>query len=144
MEQEYISVSKAAHMLGISRRDLQKLIHDGVLISMDGKVNLEELRLRYPQLSMTDGSMNERVKMIQSSAFGRRVRQTITPETDEIEKQLKRRTVDLSIAKARAKKYQEILHEMSSYLGQIQLEASEEQKHMILEINRWLSQKMCD
>ncbi len=144
MAEEYITVSKAAHMLGISRRDLQKLVHDGVLISMDGKVQLEALRARYPQLSMTDGSMNERVKMIQSSAFGRRVRQTITPETDEIEKQLKRRTIDLSVAKARAKKYQEILHELTSFLGQIQLDANDEQKKIILEINHWLSRKLCD
>ena len=144
MGQELITVSKAAQMLKISRRDLQKLIRDGELFCMDGYVDLNELRIRFPQMSLNDGSMNERVKMIKSSAFGRRVRQTITPETDEIEMQLKRRTTDLSVAKARAKKYQEILHELTSYLGKAQLDATPEQKKVIYEINQWLSRKMCE
>ncbi len=144
MGQEFITVSKAAQMLGISRHDLQKLIHDGELISMDGKIDLHELRIRYPQIDVNDASAHERYTMIKASAFGRRVRQTIVPEVDEIELQLQRRTVELSIARARAKKYKEMLHELTVYLGNLQLDVNADQKQVIYDINRWISRKMCE
>jgi|JYMV01.1.fsa_nt_gi CDP-4-dehydro-6-deoxyglucose reductase len=44
----YISVSKAAKMLGITRKNIQKDIFEGILETHEGLVTLDSIRRAYP------------------------------------------------------------------------------------------------
>ena len=139
---QQVGVAKAAHALGISRHELQRLIHDGELHTFEGQVDMDELRQRYPALAHNDDPMLERIDLIRGTAFARRIRETVVPEKDELESQLRRRTADLSVAEAQMKKFRGCIEELAQILGDLNRDASAEQKAVIKVINSWLLDKL--
>lgn len=139
---QQVGVAKAAHTLGISRHELQRLIHDGELATFEGQVDLDALRHRYPTLALQDDPIKERIDLIRGTAFARRVRETVTPEKDELETQLRRRTADLSVAEAQMKRFRGCIEELAQLLGDLNRDASSEQKQVISVINSWLLDKL--
>lgn len=137
-----IGVARAAQMLGVSRRELQKLIHAGKLDTFEGELDLDSLKQRFPALSMEENSTIERMKLIRGGAFARRVAQVVVPERDELEVQLRRRTTDLIVERAKAKKYYAILEEMMPLCTQLcaREELNKQQAFEIL--NQWLIEKL--
>lgn len=139
---QQVGVAKAAHLLGISRHDLQRLIHDGELNTFEGQVDMEELRRRYPTLALCDDPVKERIDLIRGTAFGRRVRETLVPETDTLETQLRRRTTDLNVAQAKMRKFRLCIEELAQLLGDLNRDATPDQKKVITIINSWLLDKL--
>jgi len=139
---QQVGVAKAAHSLGISRHELQRLIHDGDLHTFEGQVDLDELRQRYPTLALSDDPVKERIDLIRGTAFARRVRETVTPDRDSLEIQLRKRTADLSVAEAQMKKFRGCIEELAQLLGDLNRDASQEQKDVIKVINSWLLDKL--
>lgn len=139
---QQVGVAKAAHMLGISRHDLQRLIHDGELNTFEGQVDLDELRQRYPALALCDDPVKERIDLIRGTAFGRRVREALVPETDSLQIQLRRRNADLSVAQAKMQKFQLCIEELAQLLGDLNREATPDQKRVIAIINSWLLDRL--
>jgi hypothetical protein len=139
---QQVGVAKAAHLLGISRHDLQRMIHDGELNTFEGQVDMEELRRRYPTLALNDDPVKERIDLIRGTAFGRRIRETLVPETDSLQSQLRRRTADLSVAQAKLNKFRGCIEELAQVLGDLNREATPEQKKVIAVINSWLLDRL--
>ncbi len=139
---QQVGVAKAAHTLGISRHELQRLIHDGDLHTFEGQVDMDELRQRYPALALGDDPIKERIDLIRGTSFARRVRQTVTPDKDALEIQLRKRTADLSVAEAQTKKFRGCIEELAQLLGDLNREANTEQKEVIRVINSWLLDKL--
>lgn len=138
----HIGISKAAHILGVDRHDIQQMIRSGELHTFEGDVDLGELRQHYPTMALDENMMVERVKMIRGAAFGRRVHQTIMPDTDEMEIKLHKRDVALGVAQAQLKKYRGCIEELAQLMGALNREATDEQKEMIGVINSWLLDKL--
>ncbi len=139
---QQVGIAKAAHMLGVSRHDLQRLIHDGELNTFEGQVDLEELRRRYPALALNDDPVKERIDLIRGTAFGRRVREALVPETDALEMQLRRRTTDLNVAQAKMQRFRLCIEELAQLLGDLNRDATPDQKKVISIINSWLLDKL--
>ncbi len=137
-----LTLAKAAGLLGVSRQDLQKLVHDGDLHAFEGKVDLDELRQRYPTIAMQDNPMFERTQLIRQTAFARRVADTVAPDLDDLERQLRKRNADLSIANAKMMKFRGCIEELAQVLGDLNREASPEQKKVIKVVNSWLLDKL--
>ena len=139
---QQLALAKAAHMLGVDRHDLQKLIHDGDLHTFEGKVDVDELRQRYPALALQDSPMLERTQLIRQTAFARRVADTVAPDTESLERQLRKRSADLSIANAKMKKFRGCIEELAQVLGDLNRTATPEQKEIIDIVNSWLLDKL--
>lgn len=139
---QQVGVAKAAHLLGVSRHDLQRLILDGELNTFEGQVDLEELRQRYPALALSDDPVKERIDLIRGTAFGRRVRETLVPETDSLQIQLRRNNTDLSVARAKVQKFRVCIEELAQLLGDLNRGATPEQKKIITAINSWLLDRL--
>jgi CDP-4-dehydro-6-deoxyglucose reductase len=139
---QHVGISKAAHLLGVGRHDLQELIRSGELHTFEGEVDLDELRQRYPTMAMDENIMVERVNLIRGAAFGRRVSETILPDTDELNIKLHKRDVALGVAQAQLKKYRGCITELAHLMAELNREASVEQKEMIGVINSWLLDKL--
>ena len=138
----HVGIAKAAHILGIDRHDIQRMIRSGELHAFEGDVDIDELRQHYPTMAMEENMMVERVKLIRGAAFGRRVRQTLMPDTDELEIKLHKRDVALGIAEAQLKKYRGCIEELAQLMGDLNREASDDQKALIKVINSWLLDKL--
>lgn len=139
---QQMGVAKAAHMLGISRHDLQRLILDGELHTFEGQVDVDELRLRYPAMALNDDPIKERVDLIRGTAFARRVRETVLPDTDTLQTQLRKRNADLSVARAQVLKFRGCIEELAQLLGDLNRDATPEQKKVIMVVNSWLLDKL--
>ena len=137
----WIGLAKAAHLLNISRRDLQKLIQHGDLSTFEGCVDFEELRRRYPALALEESSFMENLAFLQETAFSRRVRDTVMP-VEDLAASLKKRTAELAVERARAQKYGTLLRELASRVATMQCDAEGETKRALHEINLWLLERL--
>ena len=138
----HVGIAKAAHILGIDRHDIQRMIRSGELHTFEGDVDLDELRQHYPTMALDENMMVERVKLIRGAAFARRVRNRVMPETDELEIRLHKRDVALGVAEAQLKKYRGCIEELAQLMGDLNREATDDQKAMIKVINSWLLDKL--
>lgn len=139
---QQVALAKAASLLGVSRQDLQRLVHDGDLNTFEGKVDMDDLRQRYPMLALSDSPEFERTQLIRQTAFARRVSDTVAPDTDDLERQLRKRNADLSIANAKMMKFRGCIQELAQLLGDLNRDASPEQKAVINVVNSWLLDKL--
>jgi hypothetical protein len=138
---QWIGLAKSAHLLGIDRRQLQKLIRRGDLHTFEGCVDLDELRQHFPALAIDDRSFIEHISFLQETAFSRRVRDTVAPARD-LAAELRKRTADLGVERARAEKYGKILRELASLVATMQCEMEGEARLALATINRWLLDRL--
>ena len=139
---QHVGIAKAAHILGIDRHDIQQMIRSGELHTFEGEVDLDELRHHYPTMALDEDLMVERVKLIRGAAFARRVRERVMPEREELEIRLHKRDVALGVAEAQLKKYRGCIEELAQLMGDLNREATAEQKDLIMVINSWLLDKL--
>lgn len=137
-----IGVARSAQLLGISRRELQRLIRSGELTSFDGNLDYDELKCRYPRLTLDDSPALERAYFIRKTAFSRRVRETVAPDRDTLETQLKKHMTELAVQKARAERYHDVLEAMMGYLAELQRSDDERCRTIAGQLNRWLLELM--
>ncbi len=144
MPEKRVGVARAAQILGICRQELQTLIQRGELASFEGKVDLDALSERFPSLARDEAPIMENVRLLRTTAFSRRVRETVAPEKGELEQKLARRNSELSLQRGRADQYEAILDDLLQMLGRMQCEEAGERKLLLLELNRWLIRRMRD
>lgn len=133
-----IGVARTAQLLGISRRELQALIRSGELSSFDGELDYDELKSRYPRLKLDGSPALERAYFIRKTAFSRRVRETVTPDRDALETQLRKYMTEFAVEKARAERYHGVLEAMMGYLAELQRSEDERCRTIAGQLNRWL------
>jgi CDP-4-dehydro-6-deoxyglucose reductase len=139
---QQVGISRAAHLLGIDRHDLQQMVRSGELHTFEGEIDMDELRHLYPTMALDENLMVERVNLIRGAAFGRRVREAVMPDTDELHIKLHKRDVALGVAQAQLKKYRGCIEELAHLMAELNRSASAEQKEMIGVINSWLLDKL--
>jgi len=135
-----IDAAKAARFLGISRSELQKLIRSGELENFEGKVDLQQLEKLYPAMTVPPRSIIEDTNIIRDSAFGRRLQSLFEPTIDELENQVRRLRVQLSVERSKARSNQQVVDDLLVHMGDLQQVANEDQKHLLQELNEWLSE----
>ena len=75
----WLTVWRAAHVVGVSRGVLQQQVRDGTLVLTEGLVSTDELLRLYPATQLEDSGILERVNTIRDEAFGRRLRERLLP-----------------------------------------------------------------
>lgn len=139
---QYVGVAKAAQLLGISRRKLQAYMRDGRLETREGRLDVEELRRFYPELQVSDDQAVERARHLKASAFSRRVRETLTPDTDALIDQLKRAKADAAVEKGRADHYREVLEALCERMRVTAEEMEEADRELLYDLSGWLYSRL--
>ncbi len=85
---QWLTISRAAHLLGISRIALQKQIRDGELQSFDGMVATDDLLRTRPELDLEESGSFEKTRAIREDAFARRLRERILPTQEALAQRL--------------------------------------------------------
>lgn len=138
----HVAVARAAHLLGINRQDLQRLIRKGELHAFEGQLDMDELRAHFPLLALDDDAEHERLNMLRKTAFGRRVSEKVVPSRDTLETQLRRARAERDIEQEKAKKYRTILESLSKRLCDLQDTGDQVQRDLVTEINRRLLEEL--
>mgnify|MGYP003542685255 CR=1 FL=1 len=79
----WVSVWRAAQLVGVPRGVLQQRVRVGEIELHDGLVSTETLLTLYPQTELEHTGMLERVTHIKEDAFGRRVYVNVPVDIDE-------------------------------------------------------------
>ncbi|MDP1733567.1 MAG: 2Fe-2S iron-sulfur cluster-binding protein [Sulfuritalea sp.] len=85
---QWLTLSRAAHLLGISRVALQKRIREGDLPSFDGMVAVDDLQRTWPQLDLDESGSFEKTRAIREDAFARRLRERVLPSQEALAQRL--------------------------------------------------------
>jgi CDP-4-dehydro-6-deoxyglucose reductase len=85
---QLLTVSRAAHLIGVSRTSLQQRIRDGELPSFDGLVSTEDLLRVWPDVSLEDTGAFEKIVAIRDDAFAKRLRERVLPSQEVLAQRL--------------------------------------------------------
>lgn len=136
---KYVSIARAAKILGVSRTRLQELIRNGDLVTFEGRVEEEQIRKNFPAIAFHDEpEIEERTRVIKESAYGNRLQKLINPPSEVLQAKIRRLTVDLNVERTRARDYQDIIESLLEKLSDLQHDADSRQREIIYELNIWL------
>ena len=139
---QLINVASAARKLGVSRVQLQRLIRSGDLQTFEGQVDFDALKRLFPVLAINSHSMLETTKIIRDSAYAQRIRDTVLSSQEELEIQLKRLRVELTISKVKETENTLIMREFVTLLASLQQTASTEEKNILNTLSNWFNQRV--
>lgn len=101
----WLTVWRAAQIVGVSRGALQQRVRLGELTLNDGMVSTDELLALYPGASLTDSGLLERVVAIKEEAFGRRVRERLLPSQEVLAQRLFNQAQELADVRRYLQRY---------------------------------------
>jgi CDP-4-dehydro-6-deoxyglucose reductase len=78
----YLTLSRAARLVGVRRGALQSRIRNGELAAFEGMVAEDDLLRAYPEARLEDNTVLERLEAIKEAAFARRVRERVLPSAE--------------------------------------------------------------
>ena len=105
----WVTLSRAARLIGVPRGVLQRDVADGRLASNDGLVSLEGIAKLYPDWRPDDSGAFERTAKVREEAFGRRVQERVLPPQDVLAQRLFAQSRELADARAHLARYHELV-----------------------------------
>lgn len=105
----WLTVWRAAQLVGVSRAALQQQVRKGTLVLADGLVSTDQLLTLYPDLQLEDNGMLERVTTIREEAFGRRVRERLLPSQEVLAQRLFHQSQELADVRRHLQRYHELV-----------------------------------
>ncbi len=113
----YLSLSRAARLVGIKRGTLQKRIQAGDISTFEGEVSVEELLKAYPQTELEDSTMIEHTRKIKDAAVGRMEHDVaVMPSSDILISRMNKLSFQLHEAISRNEHYQTALRQLEELL----------------------------
>ena len=106
---QWVTVWRAAHLLGVSRGELQRHVRAGELTLNDGLVATDSLLQLYPHARLEDSGMLERVVRIKEEAFGKRVRERLLPTQEVLAQRMFRQSQELADVRRHLQRYHSLV-----------------------------------
>ncbi|MDP3699355.1 MAG: 2Fe-2S iron-sulfur cluster-binding protein [Hylemonella sp.] len=105
----WLTVWRAAQLVGVSRGVLQQQVRDGSMVLNEGLVSTDELLRLYPATQLEDSGILERVNTIRDEAFGRRLRERLLPSQEVLATRLFNQTQELADVRRYLQRYHELV-----------------------------------
>jgi CDP-4-dehydro-6-deoxyglucose reductase len=102
---QWLTLSRAARLIGVPRGVLQRHVREGRLPSNDGLVSTDGLARLYPEWTAEDSGAFERVTKLKDEAFGRRVQERVLPPQDVLAQRLFAQSRELADARRHLARY---------------------------------------
>ena len=116
---QWLSLSRAARLIGVPRGTLQRDIREGRLATADGLVSTSSLVELYPQFSLEESGAFERVARIREEAFGRRVFERALPGREVMAQRLFAQSQELADVRRHLQKYHELVLTMQRRIDEL-------------------------
>ncbi|MDH5263434.1 MAG: 2Fe-2S iron-sulfur cluster-binding protein [Betaproteobacteria bacterium] len=100
-----LSLSRAAHLVGVHRSTLQKMIGEGRLATAEGMIEIDELRRAFPLAELEASGSIEWVNRIKEESFGRRVRERMLPSQEVLAQRLFAQGLELAGLRRTVQRY---------------------------------------
>ena len=119
----WVTVWRAAQLVGVPRGVLQQRVRAGELPLADGLVSTDALLAMYPQARLEESGMLERVTQIRDESFGRRLRERILPSQEVLAQRLFRQTRELADVQRTLQQYHRLVIGLREGLHALEAEA---------------------
>ena len=106
---QWLTLSRAARLIGVPRGVLQRHVREGRLPSNDGLVSTAGLARLYPEWRPDDSGAFERVARLKEEAFGRRVQERVLPSQEVLAQRLFTQSRDLADARRHLSRYHDLV-----------------------------------
>jgi CDP-4-dehydro-6-deoxyglucose reductase, E3 len=106
---QWLTLSRAARLIGVPRGVLQQQIREGRLPSTDGMVTTEGLLQLYPALDLEESGAFERVVRVKEEAFGRRVLDRVLPPREVLAQRLFAQSQELADLRRHLQRYHDLV-----------------------------------
>jgi len=138
-----VSISRAAKLVGVSRGNLQRRIQDGELESFEGQLRLSDLAQAFPNASLEDNSMLEKLeRIIERAAIKARNRTpTMPPDMETLAARVNLLTEDLVEAKLEISIFYNIIDKLKARLNTLSREHPQLSDSM-RDLQSWLLQEI--
>ena len=120
---QWVTVWRAAQLVGVPRGVLQQRVRSGEIELADGLVSTETLIRLYPQTELESSGMFERVAQIRDEAFGRRVRERLLPSQEVLAQRLFRQSQELADVQRHLQRYHALVIALREQLRHMNAEA---------------------
>ena len=111
-----LSLSRAAHLVGVHRSALQKMISEGRLATAEGMITTEELLRAFPLAKLEASGAVEWVNRIREEAFGRRVRERLLPSQEILAQRLFAQGLELAELRRTVQRYHSLVEDLARTL----------------------------
>lgn len=106
---QWLTLSRAARLIGVPRGELQREIRDGRLAANDGMVSTEGLLALYPEMKLEESGAFERVARVKEDAFGRRVFEHTLPDREVLAQRLFAQSQELADTRRHLQRYHDLV-----------------------------------
>ena len=101
----WVSIWRAAQLVGVPRGVLQQRVRRGEIALQDGLVSTDTLLALYPQAELESQGLFERVTQIREDAFARRLRERLLPSQEVLAQRLFRQGQELADTQRHLQRY---------------------------------------
>ncbi len=138
-----LSLSQAARLIGVSRKDVQQKIQKGELIVMEGYVQLEDLKKAFPDAQYEDNTILEKMQKIMADAVHKMAEaEHEGSQIDALSKRAFFLNKALSEQQAKADFYEELINKLKHKF--ISLSVQHVDKTLIIDLQKWLVDETTD
>ena len=128
---QWLTLSRAAHLLGISRVALQKRIREGELPSFDGMVTADDLQRTWPELDLDESGSFEKTRAIREDAFARRLRERVLPSQEALAQRLFVQGQELAELQRTLTRYHALFETLQAHLARAPHAKAEELQKLL-------------
>ena len=118
-----ITLSRAAHLSGMTRGALQKKIREGELPSFDGMVSTEDLCRAFPgcevEREIDESGAFERIVRVRDEAVGRRVRERMLPSQEVLAQRLFAQGQEIAELRRHLSRYHQLVDTLRGDIGEM-------------------------
>lgn len=119
---QWVSIWRAAQLVGVPRGVLQQRVRVGELELSEGMVSTEALLRLYPKTELEASGMFERVQQIREEAFGRRIRERMLPSQEVLAQRLFRQGQELADVQRHLQRYHALVIALRDQLRALRTE----------------------
>lgn len=120
---QWLTLSRAARLIGVPRGTLQRQVRDGELPTNDGLVSTAGLLRLYPQWSMEESGAFERVARLKEEAFGRRIQERVLPSQEVLARRLFSQSREVADLRRHLSRYHDLVVALGERLDALAREA---------------------
>ena len=120
---QLLTLSRAAHLIGVTRAILQKHIAAGELPSFDGMVASDDLLKLFPDVRLEDAGAFEQINRIREEAFGRRIRERVLPNQEVLAQRLAAQSEELEDVRRHLARYHELVEALRERIDRLSASA---------------------
>ena len=138
---DYLSLSKAAKLVGATREEIQEKVRKGLLPTFEGQVSEADLKLVYPRVRLEDNADIERLQQLQENALTKSILADLS-DTRRMKLEIVRLQHELQQANDALQSYHRLTTELESRLIDMQEDCTHRQKLMLKALLTWFNSQV--